>query len=84
MKKIGLVDLFSGCGGLTDGFKKYKKFKSIAAVEWEKYPCETLKRRLKEKWGYKNADEIDISGFKKILFQMIDEQTQKNFRKLNK
>ena len=33
---------------------------------------------------FKNADEIDISGFKKILFQMIDEQTQKNFSELNK
>ena len=71
MKKIGVIDLFAGCGGLTDGFKKNKKFNTIAAVEWEKYPCETLKRRLKEKWGYKNTDEIvmrfDIQQTNKLL-----------------
>ena len=58
MNKIGIVDLFSGCGGLTDGFKKHGGFNTVAAVEWEKYPCETLKKRLQDKWGYKNANEI--------------------------
>ena len=30
----------------------------------------------------KNADETDINGFKKILYAMIDEKTQKNLIKL--
>ncbi len=78
MKKIGVIDLFAGCGGLTDGFKKNKKFNTIAAVEWEKYPCETLQRRLKDKWGYKNADEIvmrfDIQQTNKLLNGWKSEQ----------
>ena len=32
----------------------------------------------------KNADEVDINGFKKILYAMIDEKTQLQFNKINK
>ena len=32
----------------------------------------------------KNIDETDINGFKKILYSMIDEKTQKLFNELNK
>ena len=31
----------------------------------------------------KNARDVDINGFKKILFEMIDENTQKQFNKIN-
>ena len=31
----------------------------------------------------KNEQEIDINGFKKILYKMLDEQTQKQFNKIN-
>ncbi|HEY8559456.1 MAG TPA: DNA cytosine methyltransferase [Pyrinomonadaceae bacterium] len=58
--KIKVVDLFAGCGGLTDGFKKTGLYQTIACVEWEKEPCNTLKKRLKERWGYKNPDEVVI------------------------
>ena len=30
-----------------------------------------------------NVTEVDINGFKKILYKMIDEQTQKQFDKIN-
>lgn len=33
---------------------------------------------------FKNSAEIDINGFKKILFSMIDRETQKKFKELNK
>ena len=33
---------------------------------------------------FNNSEEIDINGFKKILFSMIDEETQKKFEELNK
>ena len=35
MKKFGIVDLFAGCGGLTDGFEMHGGYKTVAAVEWE-------------------------------------------------
>lgn len=40
------IDLFAGCGGLTEGFHMEGGFQLVAAVEWEKRPAEAFKRRL--------------------------------------
>lgn len=40
-----VIDLFSGAGGLTEGFIK-EGYKVIAHVEKEKWACETLKTRI--------------------------------------
>lgn len=58
LKKIKSIDLFAGCGGLMDGFEQTGLYKTLAAVEWEKTPCENLKIRLRDKWNYKNVEEI--------------------------
>lgn len=55
--KIKMLDLFAGCGGLTDGFMQSGFYNEIAAVEWEKPMVNTLRNRLKTKWGKKDADE---------------------------
>lgn len=60
-KKYNIIDLFSGCGGLTDGFEQTLRYKTLACIDWEKYPCETLARRLKSKWGYSNPEEIVLT-----------------------
>lgn len=52
---INTIDLFAGCGGLLDGFMQAGNYNSLACVEWDKYPCETLANRLKTKWGHNNA-----------------------------
>ena len=46
-KKIKMLDLFAGCGGLTDGFMQTKCFDDIAAVEWKEPQVRTLRHRLK-------------------------------------
>jgi DNA (cytosine-5)-methyltransferase 1 len=56
-EKIKLIDLFAGCGGLSDGFEQTHLYETLACVEWEKEPCKTLTKRLKEKWKYENAYE---------------------------
>ncbi|MCG3671721.1 DNA cytosine methyltransferase [Aliarcobacter butzleri] len=53
-----VIDLFAGCGGLSEGFKQTKEYNFKAFVEWEKKPCETLIHRLKNKWNYKKAEDI--------------------------
>jgi len=55
---INTIDLFAGCGGLMDGFEQSGKFRTLACVEWEPVPCQNLAKRLRDKWGYANADEM--------------------------
>ena len=55
-KKLRSIDLFAGCGGLMDGFEQTGLYETLAAVEWDKAPCENIKRRLFDKWGYRDAE----------------------------
>ena len=57
MKKYKFIDLFAGCGGLEDGFLQSGRYDDIAAVEWLKPQVQTLRNRLKTKWGVEDADE---------------------------
>lgn len=52
---LNTIDLFAGCGGLTEGFKKSGHYKMLAAVEWDKDAHSTLVNRLQNSYGYKNA-----------------------------
>jgi len=66
-KRYFVIDLFAGCGGLSEGFRQ-AGFNVIAQVEMDKWACETLKTRylyykLKERgklyWYLKySRDEI--------------------------
>ncbi|MCR5235837.1 MAG: DNA cytosine methyltransferase [Lachnospiraceae bacterium] len=57
MAKINVIDLFAGCGGLSEGFEQTKSYHMIAAVEWDKAPIECLRNRMKTKWGMKDSEE---------------------------
>lgn len=56
-RKIKMLDLFAGCGGLTDGFMQTGCYNDIAAVEWKEPQVRTLRNRLFTKWKKKNAQE---------------------------
>ena len=72
------IDLFAGCGGLTEGFYK-AGFKALAHVEIDHLCCETLKMRMKH-YGYsaKVADsatiETDIT--RDDINDVIDQQVK--------
>lgn len=53
--KVKTIDLFAGCGGLMDGFEQSNLYTTLACVEWEKAPCDNLRKRLSDKWRYKDA-----------------------------
>ena len=40
-----------------DGFQQEGHFNTLACVEWEKNPCETIANRLATKWGHKAAKQ---------------------------
>jgi DNA (cytosine-5)-methyltransferase 1 len=52
---IRYIDLFAGCGGLSDGFEATSGFRGVAHIEWEAAACKTLAHRLEAKWGYADA-----------------------------
>lgn len=51
-KKLTFIDLFAGCGGLSEGFLQTGLFEGISHVEWELPMVETLRNRLTNKWNH--------------------------------
>ncbi len=49
-KKYTFIDLFAGCGGLSEGFLQTGRYNALAHVEWEKPMVDTLRNRLQTKW----------------------------------
>lgn len=60
--KFNVIDLFAGCGGLTDGFLQTGRFNTLAAVDWEYPTVQTLKKRLITKWNY-DFDDVNVLHF---------------------
>lgn len=72
-RKYNFIDLFAGCGGLSEGFYK-QGFNALAHVEIDHFACETLKTRMRY-YGYSTADnavlEQDITA--KDIVKKIEE-----------
>lgn len=62
--KLNTIDLFAGCGGLSDGFEQSQKYNMLAAVEWDKNPIQALRKRLSTKWNIEDVEN------KVLLFDM--------------
>lgn len=54
-KQYTFIDLFAGCGGLSEGFYR-QGFEALAHVEINHWACETLRTRMRH-YGYKNVEE---------------------------
>jgi DNA (cytosine-5)-methyltransferase 1 len=50
--KYTFIDLFAGCGGLSEGFLQTSEFEGLAHVEWELPMVNTLRHRLTQKWDH--------------------------------
>lgn len=63
-KKYTFIDLFAGCGGLSEGFYR-QGFQAVAHIEIDHSACDTLRERMRY-YGYKNAEneviEADITS----------------------
>ena len=62
-KKYKMIDLFAGCGGLSEGFYM-QGFNALAHVEIDPTACKSLKTRMNH-YGYTDVDkavlELDIT-----------------------
>ena len=82
MKKLNFIDLFAGCGGLSEGFLKTGMFNGLAHVEWELPMVKTLRNRLEKKWEHSKEDaEKRVIRFD---IQKTDELFSGNWRRSNR
>lgn len=78
VKQYNFIDLFAGCGGLSEGFYK-QGFNALAHIEINHFACETLKTRMKH-YGYDNADsavmeeDITVSDIVKRIEKVVGNQ----------
>lgn len=82
MQKISYLDLFAGCGGLTEGFERDGNYEMKAAVEWVKTARDTLVKRMRTKWGREDAEDIvtwfDIQRTDELFAGWNDPKYQKH------
>ena len=71
-KKYSFIDLFAGCGGLSEGFYK-QGYNALAHVEIDPTACKTLRTRMKH-YGYNNADEqvLEMDITREDVIECID------------
>ena len=79
MEKVSIIDLFAGCGGLTEGFEQSGHYKMLSGVEWDAAPVNCLRHRMKTKWGMEDADDrilrFDMQRSKELIEGWNDDPT---------
>ena len=71
MKEFTFIDLFSGAGGLSEGFIQ-NGYKPIAHVEMDKSACQTLETRL---IYHKLKNENNLSEYYKYIQGKTERKT---------
>lgn len=89
MKKLTVIDLFSGAGGLSEGFLETGKFSFLAHVEWEAPMVNTLRNNLVKRWNYtqaralKTVIQFDIQKTNELIFGNWSDETIGKYGKQN-
>lgn len=88
-KKYTFIDLFAGCGGLSEGFLMTEKFEGLAHVEWESPMVDTLRQRLIDKWKHteenaqKRVIKFDVQKTEELIHGNWSNETKKLYEKEN-
>jgi DNA (cytosine-5)-methyltransferase 1 len=69
--KLTFIDLFAGCGGLSEGFLQTGNYEALAHVEWEEPMVNTLRNRLVKKWNHSEEE-----AFKSVIHFDIQKTTE--------
>ena len=88
-KKYTFIDLFAGCGGLSEGFMESRHFKGLAHIEWDYPMVQTLRTRLITKWhesdeqAQKRVILFDIQRTDELLNGNWSQETKDLYAKYN-
>lgn len=88
-KKYSFIDLFAGCGGLSEGFLQTGRFEALAHVEWEKPMVDTLRNRLVTRWNESEKDALkkvvmfDIQKSEELINGAWSNDSKKQFGAYN-
>lgn len=88
-RKYTFIDLFAGCGGLSEGFLQTGKYEGIAHVEWESPMINTLRQRLIDKWLHSEEDakkrviKFDVQKTEELIHGNWSEDSRKKYEKEN-
>lgn len=88
-KKLTFIDLFAGCGGLSEGFLQSGLYEGIAHIEWELPMVETLRHRLHAKWEHSIDDSLksvvhfDIQKTDELINGNWSKESNSKFGKTN-
>lgn len=87
--KLTFIDLFAGCGGLSEGFLQSGRYDALAHVEWELPMVNTLRNRLVKKWNHTDEDAMqrvvhfDIQKTEELLHGNWSEDSNAEYGKTN-
>ncbi len=88
-KKYTFIDLFAGCGGLSEGFLQTGLFEGLAHIEWETPMVNTLRQRLVDKWNHnvddaqKRVIKFDIQKTDELISGQWSNETKAKYEKEN-
>lgn len=85
MKKYRVIDLFSGCGGISKGFMDTKKVEIVGAIDNDQAACSTYEKNFpgaKVICGDINKITVEATGFKDIDI-MVGGPPCQGFSRLN-
>ena len=88
-RKLNFIDLFAGCGGLSEGFLQTEKYNALAHIEWESPMINTLRQRLVEKWGHseeeakKRVIKFDIQKTDELIHGYWSDESKSLYEKEN-
>ena len=87
-RKYTFIDLFAGCGGLSEGFLQSGYYEGLAHVEWEMPMINTLRHRLNSKWKHTAEDAekrvvcFDVQKTDELIHGNWSDETKALYEKL--